>query len=286
MTSIDRVAATLLRTAGVRTRHVETPVARHHVYDARGRGRLPAIAFLPGLSDTGASLAPVVLALRRRARRVVVVEAAGHGLSGRARAAYTIDRHLASTAAVLDEVLDEPAVLVGNSLGGATAIRYALARPSRVRALYLTSPGGAALDDETVADLRRAFTIRTTAEARAFLDRVLARRSRAAPLLARVVRARAASADVVSLLATLGPEHALTPDELARVHVPVTVVWGRADRLLTPAALAHFRRHLPPHAAIEEPEDLGHCPHLDDPHRLARMLASFVASVSDQRTTR
>jgi pimeloyl-ACP methyl ester carboxylesterase len=276
---IERAARALLRAAGVRSRYVETAVARHHVYDAPGQGRLPTIAFLPGLSDSGASLAPVLLRLRRRVRRVLIVESAGHGLSPPAHGEYTMDRHLASMGAALDRLLDEPAVLAGNSLGGATALRYAVDRPTRVRGLYLTSPGGAALDDATLDDLRRAFAIRTTAEARAFLDRVITRPGPAAPLLARLVRARAASPDVTSLLRTLDAHHRLTPDELARLAAPVTVLWGRAERLLPPAALAYFREHLPAHATILEPAGLGHCPHLDDPRRLAQLLAAFAAQV-------
>jgi pimeloyl-ACP methyl ester carboxylesterase len=277
---IERAVRRVLGALGVPSRHVETAVARHHVYDAPGRGELAPIVFLPGLCDTAASIAPVVLALRRQARRVVVIEAAGHGLSEQAHGEYSVERHLESTAAVLDEVLDEPGVLVGNSLGGADALRYAIARPTRVRGVFVTSPAGAVVGAEAIAEIRRAFEMRTVGDARVFVDRVVSRPSRLGPAFARIMRARAASRSVADLVRTFGDHHAIDAAELARLDVPVRVIWGRDERLLPPAALEYFKTHLPAHATIAEPAGIGHCPHLDDPARLTRLIAAFTRRVS------
>jgi pimeloyl-ACP methyl ester carboxylesterase len=48
--------------------------------------------------------------------------------------------------------------------------------------------------------------------------------------------------------------------------------------LLPASSLAYFRRHLPGHVVIEEPEGFGHCPHVDAPARLARRIVDFIAS--------
>ena len=277
---IERAVRRVLGVLGVPHRYVETPVARHHVYDGRGAGPLAPIVFLPGLSDSAASIAPVVLAIRRRARRVVVVEPAGHGLREQAHGEYTVERHLESTAAVLDAVLDEPAVLVGNSLGGADALRYAIARPSRVRGVFVTSPAGAVVGPEAIAEIRRAFQMRTVADARAFVDRVVARPSPLGPAFARVMLARAASRSIGDLVRSFGDHHAIEPTELARLDVPVRLIWGRDEKLLPAAALEYFRAHLPACATIAEPAGVGHCPHLDDPARLARLIAAFTRQVA------
>jgi pimeloyl-ACP methyl ester carboxylesterase len=277
---IEHAVRRVLGALGVRDRYVETPVARHHVYDAPGRGALAPVVFLPGLCDTAASIAPVVLALRRAARRVVVVEAAGHGLSEQAHGEYTVERHLESTAAVLDAIVDEPAVLVGNSLGGADALRYAIAQPARVRGVFVTSPAGAVVGPEAIADVRRAFEMRTVTDARHFVDRVVARPSRLGPAFARIMLARAGSRSVADLVRTFGDQHAIDASDLARLEVPVRVIWGRDERLLPPSALAYFKAHLPAHATIAEPSGIGHCPHLDDPARLARLIAAFTRRVS------
>jgi pimeloyl-ACP methyl ester carboxylesterase len=57
-------------------------------------------------------------------------------------------------------------------------------------------------------------------------------------------------------------------------------VWGRSERILPPSALAYFRAHLPAHVEILEPEGFGHCPHLDNPKRLARAITEFASERS------
>jgi pimeloyl-ACP methyl ester carboxylesterase len=280
MTRLERGVRVGLGAIGVCSRYVETEVARHHVYDAVGRGALPTIVLLPGLSDAAPSLVPVLLRLRSCAQRVIIVESAGHGLSGTARGEYTVARHFRSITAVLDQLLDGPAVLAGNSLGGATAVHYALERPGDVCGLYLTSPAGAPLDDLARADIRRAFTMRTTADARAFLDRVFHRSPALAPLLARLILDRASSSAVADILRSMGDDDNTLPDKLASLTIPVTLVWGRSERLLPPSSLAYLRGHLPLHAVIAEPHGFGHCPHLDDPARLAGMIAAFARSLA------
>ncbi|HWM88774.1 MAG TPA: alpha/beta hydrolase [Kofleriaceae bacterium] len=277
MRAVEHVAALLLAAGGVRGRRLDTDVATHHVYLAEGKGPLPPLVLLHGLSDSAASGALIMLHLRRRARRVIAVESAGHGRSGPPLVEYNLERHRASMTQVLDALLDEPAVFVGNSLGGATAIHYALERPERVRALLLTSPVGGAVEQEVIDDLRRTFSPRTLADARALVDRLFHRPGRLAPLVARLVLARTGSRAVCDLIRNFGPADAFTPEELARLRAPLHLMWGRSERLLPPAMLAYFRAHLPASAVITEPDDFGHCPHLDAPLRFARLVADFAA---------
>lgn len=279
MRAIEHLVRYGLSAIGVRSRYVETAVARHHVYDAKGAGTLPPIVVLPGLTDSAATTVPMLSHLRASARRVLIVESAGHGLSTSARGAYTTTRHLESVSAVLDQLLDEPAVIVGNSLGGATAVHYASLRPERVAALFLTSPGGAPLTAETIESLRRVFTMRTVRDARGFVALVYARPNRLAPVLAWVMRKKASSSAIADLLHSIEHEH-ISAEQLAGLRMPVMLVWGRADRILPSYALEYFRAHLPAHVAILEPEDVGHCPHLDNPKRLARAITTFASERS------
>jgi pimeloyl-ACP methyl ester carboxylesterase len=126
--------------------------------------------------------------------------------------------------------------------------------------------------------VRRAFAMRSYAEARAFIGLVFHRPPRLAPLLAWLLRSRAASPEIAAILRTLDTEHA-REDELARLNIPVTLVWGRSERIFAPAALAYFRAHMPQHVEIVEPAGFGHCPHLDDPARLAQLIAAFAGRI-------
>ena len=73
---------------------------------------------------------------------MVAYDARGHGSSGAPddRSAYEYANLEADLRAVLDELGIERVVLVGNSMGAATAMRFTLASPDRVAALVQVTP--------------------------------------------------------------------------------------------------------------------------------------------------
>src|SRR5690606_33602113 len=158
---------------------------------------------------------------------------------------------------------------VGNSLGGAVALRYAITRPSRVRALVLLSPAGARVPDSEWQRLKALFDIRSRAQAQAFVARLYHEPPWFLPLLAHEFPATFARRAVRELLESATAEHAPTPEALASLPMPILLLWGKSERLLPRAHLEWFAAHLPSHAVIEEPDGIGHCPHFDAPGVLA-----------------
>lgn len=71
--------------------------------------------------------------------RVIAYDARGHGKSGRA-ASYTLDDLAADAARILREVAKAPAIVIGHSVGGATAYVVAAREPTLVKALVLEDP--------------------------------------------------------------------------------------------------------------------------------------------------
>jgi pimeloyl-ACP methyl ester carboxylesterase len=71
--------------------------------------------------------------------RVIAYDARGHGKSGRA-ASYAVDALADDLVRLIDTVAGAPAIVVGHSLGGATALVAAATRPDAVRALVLEDP--------------------------------------------------------------------------------------------------------------------------------------------------
>ncbi len=278
--SVDRAVRAIVGATGVASRHVDTGHVRHHAYVARGGGRLPPVVLLHGLSDSALTFMAVLRRLRPHVQQVTVLEAGGHGLSGEPRAEYTPAVHMASMTQALDVLVGEPAIIVGNSLGGATAMRHALARPELVRGLVLISPAGAPVDDDDTAALRRAFDLRTADDAVRFLDRICVRRPPAARLLAGKLIDQAGRSAVRDLLRTASAADALTAAELGRIAVPTWLLWGRAERLLPPSMLTYLRAHLPAHVLVAAPERFAHCPHLDQPDRVARVILDFATATA------
>jgi len=273
---VERIGRAALIRRGHRARHVPTPAGDLHVYDARGRGPLAPTVMLHGIGATATSYASILTRLQQRTRRVIAVEYPGHGFSGPPKQRLSPDVLFESVTHALDELLEEPAVLCGNSLGGAVALHYAVTRPSRVRALCLVSPAGARVSDDEMNALLRSFDLSSRADALEFLNRIYHRVPRWWPLLAHELLAVFAKPAVRDLLETATVEHAPTAEALRTLPMPILLLWGESERLLPTTALNYFRENLPPHTVIERPEACGHSPHLDRPRWIGERIERFV----------
>ncbi|MFO0631166.1 MAG: alpha/beta fold hydrolase [Polyangiales bacterium] len=263
-----------LRLRGWRRRHVTTSVGRVHMLEARGRGHLPPTVLLHGLSAAGSHYGPLLERLRRRTSRVIAPDLPAHGFSDTPGEVH-LDALYDGMRQALDRVLDGPAVLVGNSLGGAVALRYALDRPGRVRGLALLSPGGAPMTHPELSALKDLFRVDTHADALQFVDRVMVRPGAMRGLYAMGIRWGFGRGAVRDLVDALSVEHALSPEQVRALRVPVRVLWGAEERVLPASGRRFFEDHLPAHGRVEVHPGLGHCPHLDDCDRVAGMITGW-----------
>jgi pimeloyl-ACP methyl ester carboxylesterase len=100
------------------------------VYTARGSGSTALVFIHGGLADR-TFWAPQLKGLAKRFR-VVTLDLAGHGESGRQRHVYTIRAWAQDVRAVVDVLALDRVVLIGNSLGGPVALEAAALLPGRV----------------------------------------------------------------------------------------------------------------------------------------------------------
>ncbi len=263
---------------GFRRERVSTSLGDVHVlHGPRTEG--PTLVIVHGLSASGISYAPMLPHLLGRVGRIVLPDLPGHGFSDRSEALDAAAMHGGLTEA-LDRVLDEPSFIVGNSLGGFVATRYALARPERVRGLVLLSPAGAPSTQSEIDEVRRIFAVRGHREALDFLDRLLIRPDpRLRHLFALALRRRLADPLIHKLLHSVEVGYGIEPHELGALAPPTLFVWGTHDRILPERHREYYRAHLPAHARIETPDHFGHSPHLDSPRRTAARILSFIDEV-------
>ena len=272
----QRMGRLAMRRRGVATRWVETPQGRIHAYDALGVGALPPTVLLHGIGSAATPFAPLLERLRRDVCRVIAPDYPGHGFSPDATVRLTPEVLFDSVSTALDSLIDEPAILVGNSLGGAVALRYAISRPERVRALVLVSPAGALATDDEWSELRATFDVASRSEALAFFERVYHRPPWFMPLLAHEIPASFGRRAVRELLESASNDDAPSRAAIRSLGMPILLVWGQSERLLPETHFEYFATSLPDHAVIERPEGFGHCPHTDDPGALAARVAAFA----------
>lgn len=270
---LRHIARLLLWLRGVDRVFVGTPHARVHLYDVSGRGPGHPLVLVHGLGAEASHWAPLLPWLRGRHRRIVIPDLPGFGFSSDPEDASSESVYRATVAA-LARVIDEPFVLVGNSLGGAFAVRYAADHPGRVLGLYLVSPAGAVLSEEEWGDAKRMFAMASPAEAWVFLGRLFARRRWFHRVLAGAVARDFQRPWIRRFIGGLRDVERDLVSVARALAIPRRVLWGGQERLLPASSLAQWKS-----AGIEvvEPADLGHCPQLEAPRRVARMIREFAA---------
>jgi pimeloyl-ACP methyl ester carboxylesterase len=255
-------------------------------YDDEGSGE--AIVCLHAIGHGASDFARLRRRLRAR-HRVIALDFPGQGRSGPDREAPTARRYAALLAELLDRIGIERPVLLGNSIGGATALLHAAAHPDRVRALVLENPGGLAPNDDAVARVALAGMVRFfAAGARgarwfpaafaAYQRFAVLRRRRAAEQRRRIVATAYESAPLLEQAwrGFAAPEADLRPLG-PRVACPVLFAWAKRDRFIA------LRRSLPairlfPDARLET-FPAGHAAHLETPERFEASLDRFLAGL-------
>jgi pimeloyl-ACP methyl ester carboxylesterase len=254
-------------------------------YDDEGRGETIVCTHAVG---HGAGDFAGFRARHRDRFRVVALDWPGHGRSAGDRVPTGSARYGELLARALDALGIERTILLGNSIGGAAALRVAAARPERIRGVVAANPGGLVPDGVQKRVFTRAVARFFAAGARGarwypWAFRALYRRVLSEPPAAEQ-RARivASGAEVAPILAAAWRSFGEADDDLSpllpRIACPVLVTWSVGDRL-NPlglnrpgiARLAHGRLETFPG---------GHAPFLECPEAFDAALERFVRELT------
>jgi len=270
----------VFRARGFALREVRSGARRVLVYDRAGKGSAPPVILIHGLGGSASSFAALAVPLLSVSRRVLVLDLPGHGRNRLApgEEPATGPEQGAAVGAALATV-SEPAVLVGNSLGGALALHVAAAAPDRVAAVVGLSPAGAPLAGEARSQLLHAFR-GGIESARELPARLYARPPRLARLFERDVGRHFLAPPVRALLKNLsaGDEPGIRPEIFDKITQPVLILWGDADGILPHASVEFFRSHLR-RGTVEVLPGCGHLPHVEQRAIVAARIARFLAEL-------
>jgi pimeloyl-ACP methyl ester carboxylesterase len=187
---------------------------------------------------------------------------------------------------VVRDVASERFHLMGNSLGGATALAIAAAMPERLESVVAVNSAGVELAGvRSIADEMRDGHNLFAVSTREDYDRLTSRIFAAPPRIPRPVRAhlfreQRAKADWYRRLLGELAESTLLPHvsahvDLEAIRVPTLVVWGDRDTLF-PLILGEHVARTVANAKLHVLDRVGHCPHLESPGRLASAFRSFA----------
>ncbi len=238
------------------THTIDTAVGPLHVVEV---GSGPAILLRHGIFYDHTLWDAVVPTLAEH-HRVVLIDAPGHGRSGDVPG-YRLEHDVEATGQVLDALGIPSAVVVGHSWGGMTGVRFALTHPERVEALVLvdvplTGPRGLRLTRRL-----QKWLLGALGPSRFYASNVAtAMYSQRDPARYRALREglvhQFAGADRHSLARAIDAVLIHPGDisaELGRLSMPVVVIAGDEDYVLTPEVRALLARDLPDAPVLTAP---------------------------------
>jgi pimeloyl-ACP methyl ester carboxylesterase len=277
-----------LELAGVGTRALEL------------EGGGPPLLLLHGYADSADTWRRMLVELARRNRRALAIDLPGFGEADRLDRKRPIVEQLEEVAAAaVRQLADEhggDVYVTGNSLGGLTSLRLAMRDDLPLAGIVPIGPAG--------FDHPGWFTLIRTQPAIRFLlaSPVPVPSAVLRTMLGQVYRQlafahpRAMSADVVDaftahhrtqrdLRRLLGTGSTLMPEiaggrafDLSRIEVPVTLVWGDRDRMVSHKGARHLIEALP-RMRYELLAGVGHCPQVEVPERVTDILLEAAPAI-------
>ena len=275
-----------------------------------GEGDAPKLFMLHGWMDVGASFQFLVDALRRE-WHVIAPDWRGFGLSDWSVDGYWFQDYLADLDALLDHfVPNEPARLVGHSLGGNVVMLYAGIRPQRVGRLVSLEGFGIPAEAPDVAPqkfakwldaLKDPPSFRPYASLAAVTDRLQKNNPRLPRDKAEFLAGHwARTQPDGSARLSSDPRHKLPFPSVYRMEeviaiwerVVAPVLWVAATESFIPKwlgthpegeggtdSLASVRARLAyvPHGRLVTVDEAGHMLHLDRPDAVAAVIEPFLA---------
>ena len=249
-------------------------------YVERGDPKGTPVIFLHGVTDSWRSFEPMLPHLPASIRAIAVTQR-GHGGSSRPDTYRYVD-FSADVAALLDALEIPSAVIVGHSMGSLVAQRFAIDHPDRTAGLVLLGalptikghPEVQALWDAALATmtdpvdpaLAREFQVSTLAQpiAPAQLDLFVGE--------SLTVPARVWKATFREFLDTDFSA------EIGRISAPTLVIWADRDGFSRRQERDALAAGIPG-VIVRDYEGAGHAMHWEEPARVARDVAGFVAGL-------
>jgi pimeloyl-ACP methyl ester carboxylesterase len=179
-------------------------------------------------------------------------------------------------------------VLIGNSLGGAVSLAYALAHPERLRALVLVDSIGFPMHGApppALAAARRPLLgpLLIQLTPRAAVKKILestygdpTRLSAAEVTAYHDMSLRAGNRTAGREVLLRGAGQGLAP-RVKEIQTPTLILWGGKDTWAAPENADWFMQQLPQATLVRFPA-LGHLPMAEDPAQTAAALRDFLAT--------
>ena len=232
-----------------------------------GEGPVRVIWF-HGWARRGQDFAAAANELARRGVASVALDLPGFGASPAPSSAGGARRYAELVMPVLREIGDGPFVLVGHSFGGTVACVLAANNPELVRSLVLT---GAPLLRSTSSSSSTIYRVLRGLHARGVLSDARMETARQKYGSSDYRQATGVMREVLVISVNESYE-----DELARLDVPVTFLWGEEDREVPLAVATRASALLTTTHTLQSLLGVGHLVPSEAPEELANVVGALA----------
>jgi len=250
----------------------------HLTVEQMGEGE--PVVFLHGLLGLNEHWVPTVEMLSRRARCIMLE----FPLAEIPHKLCSIDAVTAMVKRELSQLIDGPAIYIGNSLGGHLALRLALDHPEAVRGLVLAGSSGL---------FEREIVVGRTAQHRpsrdwlqqkieelfsdpanipeGIVDRVYNELSNRRAARALVRLSKSAKSDNLAA-------------HLSEIEARTLLLWGKDDTVTPPRVAEEFNDFLP-NSTIHWLDDAGHAPQIEQSAAFSKAIDDFLCEFDSYDTS-
>lgn len=240
------------------------------------------------------------LAVLGQHHTVYALDMLGFGASRKAAVTYKVDLWVEQVYDFWRTFIQQPVVLVGNSIGSLVCVAAAAAHPEMVKGIAMLSLPDPSIEEEaipgwlqpTVATIKSIvasplllktvfYAVRRPPFVRKWVAIAYANPDAITDELVEILSgpaldrgsARAFAALLKAMTsAKFGPKvKALLPT----LDIPMLLIWGRQDRMVPPKLARQFSE-LNPRIQLLELDNAGHCPHDECPDRVNQILLDWL----------
>ena len=259
------------------------------------------VVLLHGKNFLGAYWSQTIRFLAGNGYRVVVPDQIGFGKSDKANVHYSFHQLAQNTRRLLESLKIDKAVVVGHSMGGMLATRFALLYPEMTQKLVLENPIG--LEDyrlmvpyKNLDELYQEELKRTGKGIRAYHQTYYTSWKPAYDEWVRIPAAQLGSADYPVVARVAAQTYAMIYEqpvvyEFSKLQVPALLVIGQEDRTVVGKGylkeeekkqygqypqLGQQTASAIPNAKLVEMPGVGHIPHLEATEQFHKTLLEFL----------
>jgi len=239
----------------------------------------PLIVVVHGIGSCSSHFTELMIRLRKQGYPILALDLPCHGKShDPSNEPMTGDLLFQIFQDFMHDMIepDRKFVLFGNSLGGGLTIKYAVDSPRKPSHLIAVSPVGGFQTQAEWESFRSDLQFKNVSDARKFLLRVYRKAPWYLSLFAPSFLKAMTRKGVLELVNHASIEDFQLKHLTDSYNVPTLLIWGKAEKVFPASHLIRFKSFTSSNVLIEEPESVGHCPHLDSPKWLVQRVIDFI----------